>query len=98
MMPFSVLRMWGLGLFGWIVLGLGIYLAWQSYREFDRASDARVARQREIEAAERNPDLADRQRLSPPPQAAERRAWQYLAAAATLLALSFGGFLPVRLL
>ena len=29
MMPFSVLRSWGLGLIGWITLGVGIYLIWQ---------------------------------------------------------------------
>ena len=43
MSPLSVLRIWGLGLFSWALLGLGIYLAVEAYDEFDTtAAQARV--------------------------------------------------------
>ncbi len=38
MMPFSVLRMFGLALFSWLLLGAGIYLAYQSYQRFNAPS------------------------------------------------------------
>lgn len=34
MTPLSVLRIWGLGIFGWALLGLGIYLAIEAYDHF----------------------------------------------------------------
>ena len=34
MLPFSVLRTWGLGLLSWLVLGLGIWLGYEAYQEF----------------------------------------------------------------
>jgi len=36
MTPLSVFRIWGLGLFSWALLGLGIYLAYEAYDHFDR--------------------------------------------------------------
>ena len=44
MSPLSVLRIWGLGIFGWALLGLGIYLAIETYDHFSkRDALARVA-------------------------------------------------------
>ena len=35
MMPFSVLRIFALALFSWLLLGAGIYLSYQSYLRFN---------------------------------------------------------------
>ncbi len=45
MMPFSVLRTWGLGLIGWAILGIGIYCVYywsqQPRREIVELQDGR---------------------------------------------------------
>jgi len=45
MTPLSVLRIWGLGIFSWALLGLGIYLAVEAYDEFTRPEFVVVARE-----------------------------------------------------
>lgn len=42
MTPLSVLRIWGLGIFSWALLGLGIYLAVQAYDHFNDNDAQRI--------------------------------------------------------
>ena len=53
MLPFSVLRMWGLGIFGWVLLGLGIYCLW----EWADGIDPPVARRVVREPTDRQPPI-----------------------------------------
>lgn len=110
MMPFSVLRTWLGGIFSWLILGAAIFALWEwadgvdppaAVRRFDDkplddeplddepgSAESELAR-----AADRLPDDTrgeeDPDRLG---------GWPWLAAGLGLLALSFGGWLPVLLL
>ena len=92
MMPFSVLRTWGLGLFGWMLLGLGAYCLW----EWADGIDPPLARQEVRDPATGETiivrDRADEQHRD------KQGGWPYLVAAVALLGLSFGGGLPLMLL
>lgn len=91
MMPFSVVRIWGLGLFSWLLLGVAAYLL---YEYADGVSpppaDARV------EVADRPGEpvaaVLDARENAPRDR---QGGWPYLAGGLALLAVSFGGFLPV---
>ena len=92
MMPFSVLRTWGLGLFGWIALGIGVYCLW----EWADGVDPPVARRVERDSARGETvivrevrDEAHRDSQGGPP---------YVVAGLVLLGLSLGGGWPLILL
>jgi hypothetical protein len=97
MMPFSVLRMWGLGIFSWLLLGATIYLGWKAYDEIRYDSSVAVFRK----VPDDSPDEAREDNLP----ALERRpadlristeAWWYIAGAAALLVGSFSGYWPAQ--
>lgn len=90
MMPFSVLRIWGLGLFGWLVLGVAIYCTWAwanglrttiVEREVSDPQTGKVTVVQERHVTQSNP----------------QRGWIYLAVGIGLLSFSVGGFLPTVL-
>ena len=100
MMPFSVLRMWGLGISAWLLLGAAAYCGWRAYDQIRRDSSILVVR--EVPAEDR--DRADSDD-DPPRQIIEHRqadlristeAWWWIAGALGLLGLSFGGHWPVH--
>src|SRR5688572_13028084 len=89
MMPFSPLRTWGLGLFGWALLAAGVYCLWEWA---DQAKPVVV-----LPADVREP--VETQRVTREGYRAETgRDWRLLAAGIALLTLSGAGFLPVTLL
>jgi pimeloyl-ACP methyl ester carboxylesterase len=99
MMPFSVLRIFGLGLLSWTLLGLGIWLAYESYDQFRRA-DQRANRPAagDEKLDIRGEDDALPQAEPPESNVTTQRAWTYAALATALLAWSLLGFLPARFL
>jgi pimeloyl-ACP methyl ester carboxylesterase len=101
MMPFSVLRTWGLGLVGWITLGVGIYLIWEWTQQSETvvipaSIDSRPPRSPVGAADPASNDAADT--ASTPvvrqPVSADRR-WPYLAWGIGLIAFSWMGYLPI---
>lgn len=100
MMPFSVLRIWGLGLFSWLLLGAAIYCGWRAYDEISLDSAPVVVRETTANdrAADDQPAEEDAPTIERRP--AELRisdlAWRYIAATAALLLISFGGYWPVN--
>ena len=110
MMPFSVFRMWGLGLLSWAILGGGAYLLWeyadrvQARNAFDeRLLDESTAQGSES-STNRSNDTVGSETLEAPGALNQQRAirtrgthrdWPYLAGGVALVLLSFGGFLPV---
>ncbi len=69
MMPFSVLRFFGFAIFNWLVLGAGIYFAYQTYKSFN-------AQPSEVQASERVDDelaAATAVRKIPRPKSTQRR-------------------------
>jgi pimeloyl-ACP methyl ester carboxylesterase len=96
MMPFSVLRIWGLGLFSWLLLGAAGYLLYEYADGVSPPLDPDAVTVRADGTTE-----VDETRLPTDRQLAEQDTqggWHYLLGGLTLLALSFGGFLPMRLL
>lgn len=98
MMPFSVLRIWGLGIIAWLLLGAAVYCGWRAYDQIRRDSSILVVRtvpeNERAESAE-----------NPPRQVIERRpadlritteAWWWIAGALGLLVVSYGGHWPVH--
>lgn len=101
MMPFSVLRIWGLGIFGWVLLGVGVYLAKQAYDEFNQPEPRTVVVERGAKASDDASDSPATERQEAVRVTAEEpdwKAWALLAGAVACLGMSFGGFLPVSLL
>jgi pimeloyl-ACP methyl ester carboxylesterase len=103
MMPFSVLRILGLGLFSWLLLGFGIYLAYESYQRFstpnviEAREGLRGAEANDRELAERN--LGDRiARAEAEAPGRTWKDWAILAGAIFCLTISFLGFLPASAL
>src|SRR5436190_16305770 len=45
MLPFSVLRTWGLGLFSWFIIGLGIFCLWK-WNDLRRTQEEAAVQQR----------------------------------------------------
>jgi pimeloyl-ACP methyl ester carboxylesterase len=104
MMPFSVLRTWGLGLFSWAILGLGIYLLWEYADGMTRPEPQPTAQAQTVDddaGAEEVPAMADAGDRSARLPADDGRAsdrqggWPYLIGGLALVLFSFGGFLPV---
>ncbi len=106
MMPFSVLRMFGLGLLSWIVLGLGIYSAYASYQQFNEPAYEIVHKTKIDDASLRADQDGDQtvadEALSPSRTviANEPRwqRWGYLSLAVVCLLWSAFGSLPTRYL
>jgi pimeloyl-ACP methyl ester carboxylesterase len=108
MMPFSVLRIWGLGIFSWLVLGLGIYLSFKAYEEFPRQDliERPVAVETRDDMAARDVDDVSARDLDQRREHAELPTvatpdwefWALLAGAIACLGLSLGGSWPVSLL
>lgn len=104
MMPFSVLRIFGLGLFSWAFLGLGIYCGYRAYEEYRRTAPPRIVRtdvQRDAETDETperdRPTQTVVVRDSRPDWSRmSRSGWLFLASAVALLGFSFGGSIPMR--
>ncbi len=107
MMPFSVLRPWGLGIFSWLLLGAGIYCGWQAVKELrrepqpvvvavdnGRVGDTTSSRDGSL-ATETTTEITT-PTLSRSPQDVKWPFWGYLAATVALLGWNFGGFLPVH--
>ena len=93
MMPFSVLRVWGLGLLGWTLLGVGLYLAALTYQEFQppqRIVEPGPNRRRGDES------VVVSETVTAPPD--DWKRWALLAGAIACLGTSVGGYWPVRLL
>ena len=101
MMPFSVLRTWGLGLVGWVTLGVGIYLIWQWAKQPETVAlpaslDSRPARS---SAASLEPSSTN-EAVSTGTATTGRRVpndhhWPYLAWGIGLITFSFVGYLPI---
>src|SRR5688500_6533304 len=92
MMPFSVLRMWGLGFLGWLLLGFAVYCLWEWADGVDPPAARRIERDADgqettVVAENRNELGRDRQ-----------GGWPHLVAGLVLLGLSCGGGLPLVLL
>lgn len=102
MMPFSVLRPWGLGILSWVLLGTTAYCGWQAVKEFrrdPRPADIRTADPRLEEngsTSDASRSGTDRVVVENQPRGLSQRFWAYLAATVALLALNFGGFIPVH--
>lgn len=94
MMPFSVVRTWGLGVAGWCILALGIYCGWKAYDEFRTQREVVVRERVGWEPANANdvPNQVSRERNVAKPS----YAWAYLSACVGLVSFSFGGFMPVH--
>jgi pimeloyl-ACP methyl ester carboxylesterase len=103
MMPFSVLRIWGLGIFSWLILGAAAYLLYEyadGVSPPPRLTASETGEPLPDAEAETGTDDPGRARVVAPVEidAAERDTqggWPYLAGGLALLAFSFGGFLPV---
>jgi pimeloyl-ACP methyl ester carboxylesterase len=103
MMPFSVLRIWGLGLVSWAVLGLGAYLGYRAYEEFTAPPVATPVR---VAADVRDDRVADREELDTSRTQPERvkasqarwQPWALLAGAIACFGVSCGGYWPVSLM
>lgn len=93
MMPFSVLRTWGLGLFGWSLLGLAMYLTALTYQEF-RAPSAT----RDPDTRQRIHDDALPVQTDIDPRRPHWERWVMLAAAIVCMGFSFGGYWPITYL
>jgi pimeloyl-ACP methyl ester carboxylesterase len=100
MMPFSVLRIWGTGLFSWAVLGLAIYCFWEWRQRIEgqelRAREPAVDR-RQFDEINRPAPRPRFDREQPLARSESARAWPFLVAGIGLLAWSSVGFLPVLL-
>jgi pimeloyl-ACP methyl ester carboxylesterase len=98
MMPFSVLRIWGLGLFSWALLGLGIYLGYRAYEEFKEhpviVTDTRDERIKSADIRDREDARIDDRVVTP----ASWKRWALLAGAIACFGFTFGGYWPVSLL
>ena len=100
MMPFSVLRIFGLAVFSWLILGTGIYFAYNSYQSFTAAP--LVIRSNDVvednvlrDSLAENQDL--REAAGPPlDQPVDWRPWAMLATAVLCLGLSVGGKWPTE--
>ena len=95
MMPFSVLRIWGLGIFSWALLGVGIYLAVLAYDEFNRSEPPTVATNQGV-ASDAEEVVVLENRIDNDASDDWKR-WALLAGAIACLGLSVGGSWPVSL-
>jgi pimeloyl-ACP methyl ester carboxylesterase len=97
MMPFSILRVWGLGIFSWLLLGAAVYCGWRAYDQIRRDSSILVVRET---ADDPTTDARDEASRIVERQPAELRisteAWWWMAGVLGLLGLSFGGHWPVH--
>jgi hypothetical protein len=100
MMPFSVLRIWGLGIFGWLLLGAAVYCGWRARDEIRRDSapilvSGTVAD--DTPGGERRPEADAPVIMQRPAELhISKLAWEYLAATIALMLVSFGGNWPVQ--
>jgi pimeloyl-ACP methyl ester carboxylesterase len=102
MLPFSVLRTWGLGLLSWSVLGLGVWMGYEAYQELT-PTESRFVRDENLSkpANDGNPveveprDRSDLRRNHVRTAPQDWRRWALLAGAALCLGTSVGGFWPV---
>ena len=100
MMPFSILRIWGLGIFAWLLLGAAAYCGWRAYDQIKRDSSILVVRA--APAEDRNlADSADHQQRQvierqPADLRISTEASWWVAGAVLLLGISFGGYWPVH--
>jgi pimeloyl-ACP methyl ester carboxylesterase len=106
MLPFSVLRTWGLGFFSWLVLGLGIWLGYEAYQEFKQApSEVSHNRRTQLEPSASNLNENNVAGVDRPGETTRRRAatddwrrWTLLLGAVLCLGITVGGRLPISYL
>ena len=108
MMPFSILRVWGLGFLGWGLLGAAIYCGLQGFDEYRSNLSPNIVvpviplddpKRPFTEPQSEGPpaEILIRQHTpSDPPRQLSGRFWTLLAATLALTGWSFGGFLPLR--
>jgi pimeloyl-ACP methyl ester carboxylesterase len=99
MMPFSVLRIWGLGLFSWSLLAVGIYLGYRAYEEFKRP-DTRLVNASDDLLPGEDETANDAQTVvrQPVRRADDWHRWAFLAGAILCFSVSLGGYWPVSFL
>ena len=92
MLPLSVLRVWGLGLFSWLLLAAAAYLLYEYADGVSPPADPEAVAVRQDGRVE-----VDEARLEPAASSERdtQGGWPYLAIGLALLGISFGGFLPV---
>lgn len=102
-MPFSVLRSFILFLFSWIILGAGVYFAYDVYRSF-QASPTRVQAIRDpvvLDTLDNPLDTTDDLSLEPavlvPIDNRDQYRWLKLVIAIVCIGFTFGGRAPLRL-
>lgn len=103
-MPFSVLRIWGLGLISWFLVGLSLYLGYEAYREFKVPDHPTVTRQIREDVSLDGID-SETVQAAPRPTVHEGivasrgpwRKWALLTGAAFCWTFTFVGFAPIRL-
>src|SRR5690349_8188961 len=102
MLPFSVLRVWILGLASWLLIGVGIYLAYDTYRAFDTNRVVVTERQQrpsEDQTDTESPEARGKVEVVQPRDATpDSRRWWLLAGTIACFATSVGGFWPVSFL
>ena len=89
MLPFSPLKTWGLGLVSWVLLAAGVYCIWVWAAEpksvtVERHTVPDAAREDDARMVVNDVKV--------------RHNWPFLAAGIGMLAISFGGFMPVSFL
>jgi pimeloyl-ACP methyl ester carboxylesterase len=97
MLPFSVLRVWGTGLFSWAILALGVYCLWQWHDLRQALPDVAplpAVNERELPPVE----IEARREARQERDQRLHRARIFLTSGIVLLAFSGFGFLPVGLL
>jgi pimeloyl-ACP methyl ester carboxylesterase len=92
MLPFSPLRIWGMGIISWVILGAGAYCIWAWADHARYAADPVVTFAQPSNDRESN-DIVER-RVPVEHWSHIGRGWPLLAAGLGLLAWSLGGFFP----
>lgn len=95
MLPFSIFRTWFLGVFSWALLGLGIYLAYRCYEEFNRPRESSIRPPAEQRDRDQSPERVEHNRTTG--QDREQSAWYpwaLLAGAVSCFGVSLGGYWP----
>jgi pimeloyl-ACP methyl ester carboxylesterase len=99
MMPFSVIRTWGLGILGWITLGIGIYLVWYWAQQREYAGIRTETKQLgpSVERAENRTTEAGNERSDSVfiRRVTSSARWPYLVWGIGFIAFSWVGYLPI---
>ncbi len=91
MMPFGVLRIWGSGLWSWVLVGLAVWCFYEWHR---RSTEDRPRVDAQAEASKSD----EPQPMVRGTMDRSRRAWPFLAAGIALTGICLGGFIPVTVL